>query len=680
MLGHRTILAAVLSMFLPGGVVFAGAPVPRKVLALLDATESRWSSTKRSVCFYDVTDLAAGGFNQQPMFAVWTGHEDSVEADFKYLKAITVNPVNGTVYVLAYDEGIPGDVRPSGDTAGDYDLYRIDYQEIYKHWLANGAVPGVMYAPRISPDGYLNIPHPDHLSDTVFIDEAICKVGEVQRSQNGPYFDCDLDFVSPACMVLLDNQEDDSGDIDDYRIADHQIRALHRVSLQAGQAIASSYQLTDTDPVWGPRTITVREGGYNGRTTESWESRLLAILNLTNNETPRNPPGTVNDGLDYVSSAGDFAGRSQPEDIQYHKDPATGVEGVWIGESDDGGDDIAFLQIDNWTGRDGNTYKEMRTDPNGLNHPTSFVLDQDPTIDPTSDDGSHDWLKVDRDGNLIVGESGYFDTPKHEPAVVTRQVLNYDGADSDADNTHEIERELVFGDWGRVGPISPTLDDDAGVTNGRFVAYDRGANQVYYFDVDRASSPGVVTDVYVLDLDDGTLVYEELDAVNNFVKQHGLEVFLRGDVDGDGLVNASDIDALYGLIRGGPDALICEWYDLTGEWPAELNGDDVDELVTNVLGTNFGDANLDGKVGIADLGALADNYGLEVGAGWAQGDFSGDGKVGIADLGALADNYGLGGQAGAGRVPEPMMLSLLAPAAWLALFGRRARRAPARGG
>ena len=55
----------------------------------------------------------------------------------------------------------------------------------------------------------------------------------------------------------------------------------------------------------------------------------------------------------------------------------------------------------------------------------------------------------------------------------------------------------------------------------------------------------------------------------------------------------------------------------------------------------YGDANMDGRVGIADLGALADNYG-NTDAEWADGDFNGDRRVGIADLGALADNYGYG--------------------------------------
>jgi len=71
-----------------------------------------------------------------------------------------------------------------------------------------------------------------------------------------------------------------------------------------------------------------------------------------------------------------------------------------------------------------------------------------------------------------------------------------------------------------------------------------------------------------------------------------------------------------------------------------------------------GDANQDGVVGIADLSAVADNYGMVSGAKWIQGDFNHDGAVGIADLSALADHYGE--RPGGGTVPEPATIALLA--------------------
>jgi len=84
-----------------------------------------------------------------------------------------------------------------------------------------------------------------------------------------------------------------------------------------------------------------------------------------------------------------------------------------------------------------------------------------------------------------------------------------------------------------------------------------------------------------------------------------------------------------------------------------------------------GDANQDGKVGIADLVALADHYGLVGIPSWAQGDFNRDGVVGIADLSILADHYG--DRLGGASVPEPAAVCLVAAGA-LCLPARRRRR------
>jgi len=55
--------------------------------------------------------------------------------------------------------------------------------------------------------------------------------------------------------------------------------------------------------------------------------------------------------------------------------------------------------------------------------------------------------------------------------------------------------------------------------------------------------------------------------------------------------------------------------------------------------TRLGDVNLDGKVGFADLVAVARNYG-KTGQNWDQGDVNYDGAVGFDDLIAVARNYG----------------------------------------
>ncbi len=88
-----------------------------------------------------------------------------------------------------------------------------------------------------------------------------------------------------------------------------------------------------------------------------------------------------------------------------------------------------------------------------------------------------------------------------------------------------------------------------------------------------------------------------------------------------------------------------------------------------------GDANLDGRVDIFDLAAVANHYEY-VGMDWPRGDFNGDGVVNIYDLSALANAYGYTtGAPGAGRpVPEPATAALLALGLPV-LAGRRRRKA-----
>jgi hypothetical protein len=100
-----------------------------------------------------------------------------------------------------------------------------------------------------------------------------------------------------------------------------------------------------------------------------------------------------------------------------------------------------------------------------------------------------------------------------------------------------------------------------------------------------------------------------------------------------------------------------------------------------------GDTNLDGAVDVADLGALATNYGATAGAIWSQGDANGDGAVDVADLGALATNYGQSIGAGSASaitavatatassavVPEPASIGVMGMIA-VGILSRRRRR------
>jgi fibronectin-binding autotransporter adhesin len=103
-----------------------------------------------------------------------------------------------------------------------------------------------------------------------------------------------------------------------------------------------------------------------------------------------------------------------------------------------------------------------------------------------------------------------------------------------------------------------------------------------------------------------------------------------------------------------------------------------------------GDANLDGKVDVGDLGALATNYGTSGNATWAMGDSNYDNHIDVGDLGALATNYGSSLASGpaavdslalvamptaaASSVPEPSGLALLGLGVVSALHRRRRAR------
>ncbi|MHC4717852.1 MAG: PEP-CTERM sorting domain-containing protein, partial [Planctomycetota bacterium] len=124
-----------------------------------------------------------------------------------------------------------------------------------------------------------------------------------------------------------------------------------------------------------------------------------------------------------------------------------------------------------------------------------------------------------------------------------------------------------------------------------------------------------------------------------------------------------EIEVLTCGSRSGRFAAVEGWHLRNGLALVTLN----EEMEFFLHCTYMGDATLDGQVGIADLAALADNYGLTIGAAWGRGDFNVDGIVGIADLAVLADNYGRKAES---PVPEPAGVSLLALGA-MALFRRR---------
>jgi hypothetical protein len=149
-------------------------------------------------------------------------------------------------------------------------------------------------------------------------------------------------------------------------------------------------------------------------------------------------------------------------------------------------------------------------------------------------------------------------------------------------------------------------------------------------------------------------------------------ILRRANINGQFGTDASDITALYQAI-GQPYA-----------WTPDLNSDgvvnqaDVDTMVHTVFHTEYGDANLDGKINALDFNALSSNFGKSSQI-WSAGDFNGDGLVNTSDFTTMASHFGFvapspdGALSGLGiAVPEPASLGIIA-AGSLLLTRRRAR-------
>lgn len=148
-----------------------------------------------------------------------------------------------------------------------------------------------------------------------------------------------------------------------------------------------------------------------------------------------------------------------------------------------------------------------------------------------------------------------------------------------------------------------------------------------------------------------------------------------GDFDFDLTIDADDIDRLFEEIATTSGSVLEDptnplppsspLFDLTVDTVVDRL--DVEVLVRDILGTEFGDANLDGRVDQADVSILGTNFG-SVG-GWAQGDFSGDGVVGPSDASILGGFFGFPTNASS-AVPEPSASLLLGTLAAFASISR----------
>lgn len=672
----RTLMATAVAA---GSLVTTEAAVaslnPTKLLAVSHVGQN-FGEYRRTVMFYEINDLTSAfdktGSNgyvdgsltyAKPLFAVFPGYEDSIvfdsdpsapfEGNYEEIGAITFNPANGMMYMASYDSGPAGVVDDAGDTQGVMDLYQFDIFSIYQQHKASGNARGTIYAPRYYPDyevvgtetfGFER-GHRGSNMPIEFVggwDEVnghqtgpIRKIGELARNDAGNFFKHQLVYVNPETLLFLDEPRVDDGDpshnplTDDSRIA-----MWSRISTLAGLAPGS--QNADN------------EGGYNAQTAESWTSSTLARIVMD------------------FDGAGNPVGNSEARNMTIVE--RDGVLGVWVVEGDmpASADDVAFFEIDLANGTAAK--KEVRLGA-GNPFPTGFNL-QDP--DHPENNGQALHVFTDSDGNLVFVQNNNFKSttfgdPNRAPGITTREVLDYDGADSDGSGSNEV----VVGAWDFSGPITGQVNV---TSEGRFIVYDKGEKHLYILDA-RFTSGNEATNkpVFVVDADPtsatfGTVLFEWSSVIDAFYENHTNGIVLFGDMTGDGKVTSLDIDALVDAWKG-TDALLKEQFDLTGDGTATK--DDVDVLIEVILGTAYGDINLDGKVDDADLAIIQANLGFA--GGYGDGSVSLSGTVDLYSAYLLFKNYGFDVTSTAtsvSAVPEPASLSLLALGG-MALLRRR---------
>ncbi|HDZ21643.1 hypothetical protein LCGC14_0315830 [marine sediment metagenome] len=131
-----------------------------------------------------------------------------------------------------------------------------------------------------------------------------------------------------------------------------------------------------------------------------------------------------------------------------------------------------------------------------------------------------------------------------------------------------------------------------------------------------------------------------------------------GDFDGDGDIDADDVDILCANMGGDPAT-----YDVDED--GDVDEDDMIVLIETLVeltdgvrvGTERGDFNLDGLIDGTDLALMKTAFGLP-GQNYADGNANCDAFVDGTDLAILKTNFGFIAPTG-GAVPEPVTIGLL---------------------
>ncbi|HDZ20831.1 hypothetical protein LCGC14_0366660 [marine sediment metagenome] len=196
-------------------------------------------------------------------------------------------------------------------------------------------------------------------------------------------------------------------------------------------------------------------------------------------------------------------------------------------------------------------------------------------------------------------------------------------------------------------------------------AYDMGGNVMEWNEAEILGQRGVRGGAVMLNWGMNAANRHHLAAIDSgsLIGLRLVRLALPGDFDGDGDVDADDIDLMAGYIRTSVPPTGAD-YDVDGD--GDVDEDDMIYHVENLveltdgsgrIGTQRGDFNLDGVVNATDLAIMKANFGSS-GVGYAAGNTNYDVVINATDLALLKATFGY--VAPAGAVPEPVTISLLA--------------------